>query len=40
MDGVILLGEDHIVVPVSLYEKILTSLHYTDQGITKMLARA
>ena len=38
MDSVILLGQDHIVVPVSLCEKFLTALHYTLQGITKMLA--
>ena len=40
MDGVILLGEDCIVVPTSLHEKFLSVLHYTHQGITKTLARA
>ena len=40
MDGLILLGEDHIIVPVSLHEKFLCALHYTHQGITKTLARA
>ena len=37
MDGLILLGEDRIVVPSSLWEKFLTALHYTHQGITKNL---
>ena len=36
----ILLGEDCIVVPVSLCERFLTALHCTHQGITKTLARA
>ena len=40
LNGVILLGEDQIVVPPSLREKFLTALHYTHQGITKTLARA
>ena len=39
-DGIILLGEDCIVVPVSLHENFLKALHYTHQGITKTLARA
>ena len=40
LDGIILLGEDCIVVPVTLHEKFLTALHYTHQGITKTLAHA
>ena len=40
VDGIILLGEDHIVVPVALHESFLRALHYTHQGITKTLARA
>ena len=40
LDGIILLGEDHIVVPIALCEKFLTALHYTHQGITKTLAHA
>ena len=40
VDGVILLGEDCIVVPVSLQGKFLKALHYVHQGVTKMLARA
>ena len=35
LNGVILLGEDRIVVPPSLHEKFLAALHYTHQGITK-----
>ena len=38
--GIILLGEDHIVVPNQLCEQFLKALHYTHQGITKTLARA
>ena len=40
VDGIILLGEDCIVVPVALHENFLRALHYTHQGITKTLARA
>ena len=40
VDGIILLGEDHIVVPVTLHEQFLKALHYTHQGITKTLTRA
>ena len=40
IDGIILLGEDHIVVPAALCENFLKALHYTHQGITKTLARA
>ena len=40
VDGIIFLGEDHIVVPVTLHEQFLKALHYTHQGITKTLARA
>ena len=40
IDGIILLGEDRIVVPVTLREQFLKALHYTHQGITKTLARA
>ena len=40
VDGIILLGKDHIVVPVALHEQFLKALHYTHQGITKTLARA
>ena len=40
VDGIILLGEDHIVVPIALHEQFLKALHYTQQGITKTLARA
>ena len=40
IDGIILLGEDCIVVPVTLREQFLKALHYTHQGITKTLARA
>ena len=40
VDSVILLGEDHIVVPITLCEKFLNVLHYTHQGITKTLAQA
>ena len=40
VDGIILLGEDCIVVPVVLHEQYLKALHYTHQGITKTLARA
>ena len=40
VDGIILLGEDHIVVPIALHEQFLEALHYTHQGITKTLARA
>ena len=40
VDGIILLGEDHIVVPVALCENFLKALHYTHQGITKTLERA
>ena len=40
LDGVILLGEDRIVVPVTLHEKFLIAHHYTHQGITKTLAHA
>ena len=39
-DGIIMLGEDHIVVPVALHDNFLKALHYTHQGITKTLARA
>ena len=39
-DGIILLGEDCIVVLVSLCENFLKALYYTHQGITKTLARA
>ena len=39
VDGIILLGEDCIVVPVALHENFLKALHYTHQGITKTLAR-
>ena len=39
-DGIILLGGDYIVVPISLCENFLKALHYTHQGITKTLARA
>ena len=40
VDGIILLEEDHIVVPIALCEQFLKALHYTHQGITKTLARA
>ena len=40
VDGIILFGEDHIVVPVALCKNFLKALHYTHQGITKTLARA
>ena len=40
VDGIILLGEDCIVVPNQLCEQFLKALHYTHQGITKTLARA
>ena len=40
VDGIILLGEDCIVVPVTIREQFLKALHYTHQGITKTLARA
>ena len=40
VDGIILLGEDCIVVPVALCDNFLKALHYTHQGITKTLARA
>ena len=40
VDGIILLGEDCIVVPIALHEQFLKALHYTHQGITKTLARA
>ena len=40
IDGIILLGEDCIVVPITLCEQFLKALHYTHQGITKTLARA
>ena len=40
VDGIILLGEDCIVVPVALCENFMKALHYTHQGITKTLARA
>ena len=40
LDGIILLGEDRIVVPVALCENFLKALHYTHQGITKTLAQA
>ena len=39
-DGIIMLGEDCIVVPAALHENFLKALHYTHQGITKTLARA
>ena len=39
VDGIILLGEDRIVVPVTLHEQFLKALHYTHQGIAKTLAR-
>ena len=39
-DGIIMLGEDRIVVPAALYDNFLKALHYTHQGITKTLARA
>ena len=39
VDGIILLGEDCIVVPVSLCEQFLKALHYTHQGINKTLVR-
>ena len=38
VDGVILLGEDWLVVPTGLREKFLDALHYTHQGIAKTLA--
>ena len=37
VDGIILLGEDRIVVPVALCEQFLKALHYTHQGILKLL---
>ena len=37
VDSIILLGEDHIAVPVTLHEKFLNVLHYTHQGITETL---
>ena len=40
IDGIILLGEDCIVVPSGLCEQFLNALPYTHQGITKTLARA
>ena len=40
VDGIILLGEDRIVVPIALHEQFLMALHYTHQGITKTLVRA
>ena len=40
VDGIILLGKDRIVVPITLREKFLNVLHYTHQGITKTLGRA
>ena len=40
VDGIILLGEDCIVVPNQLCEQFLKALHYTHQGITKTLTRA
>ena len=40
VDGIILLGEDHIIVPVALCDNLLKALHYTHQGITKTLAQA
>ena len=40
VDGIILLGEDCIVVPNGLHEQFLIALHYTHQKITKTLARA
>ena len=38
--GVIMLGEDCIVMPVALCDNFLKALHYTHQGIAKTLARA
>ena len=38
-DGIIMLGEDCIVVPAALCDNFLKVLHYTHQGITKTLAR-
>ena len=35
VDGIMLLGEDCIVVPNGLCEQFLKALHYTHQGITK-----
>ena len=35
VDGIMLLGEDRIVVPYQLHEQFLKALHYTHQGITK-----
>ena len=40
VDGIILLGEDCIVVPNQLHGQFLNALHYTHQRITKTLARA
>ena len=40
VDGIILLGEYHIVVLNGLCDQFLNALHYTHQGITKTLARA
>ena len=41
VDGIILMGEDRIVVPAALHhDNFLKALHYTHQGITKVLARA
>ena len=37
VDGIILLGKDRIVVPITLCENFLNALHYTHQGITKTL---
>ena len=35
VNGIILLGEDCIVVPIALHEQFLKALHYTHKGITK-----
>ena len=40
VDGIILLGEDCIVVPNQLCGQFLNALHYTHQGITKTVAIA
>ena len=40
VDGILLLGEDCIVVPAALHDNFLKALHYTHQRITKTLARA
>ena len=39
VDGIILLGED-CIVPATLHDNFLKALHYTHQGITKILTRA